>query len=129
MTSHTKQSSNRAVAAASLLATSLIWLVVLAPRVRTMNRAIAQDGDPATVLASLFVVTMVIPLLGIRRRPHLTRWPLLLATQAACAAVAVATLTAFAPSGDGLYALAISLLALLALAGSVAMTIWSRRES
>ena len=129
MTSHSQQPRNRALAAASVLATALFTLVVLAPRVRTMNRAIAQDGDPATVLASVFVVSMVIPLLGLRRRPHLTRWPMLLATQAGCAAVAVATLTAVTPSGDGLYALAISLFALLALAGSMAMTIWARRDS
>lgn len=121
--------NNSTKAAASLLMALLFTLFVLTPRVRTMDRALPDDGNPVTVLASLFVLSMVIPVFGVRRHHRLTRWPVLMATQVGCAVIAVATLYAFTPSGDGLYALAITIFAFLTLAGAIVMTVWARRDS
>ena len=101
-------------------------MLVLVPRVSRMNDFSVDDDNPMNVLSTVFVVSMVVPLAGIRARMPSGKLALI---QCVVASVTCTVVFLFQPSGDGLYVLPVAMAALLAVAGSIIATVNVRRGS
>ena len=119
-----KASTSRFGAAMWLGTVAFVASVGILVRTAWFNEFFADDGNPVVPFAILFVVAMLIPLTGVRR---LQAWWKLATTQAGVVLVAIITLFAMTPSGDGLYVLPTAMASIATTIAALAVTIRIRR--
>lgn len=124
MPSRASLGTSRSAAVTWLGVVAITAAVVISYRTASMNDFASDDGDPVVPFAILFVVAMLIPLTGVRR---LQAWWKLATTQAGVVLVAIITLFAWTPSGDGLYVLPTAMSSIATTIAALAVTIRIRR--
>lgn len=124
MPSRASLGTSRSAAVTWLGVVAITAAVVISFRTASMNDFASDDGDPVVPFSILFVVAMLIPLTGVRR---LQAWWKLATTQAGVVLVAIITLFAMTPSGDGLYMLPIAMASIATAAFAAMQTLKVRR--
>ena len=116
MVSGASRQRNSTFVVGSTAAVSVVTFGFIVPRREWMNDRLAENSSVHTLVAIVFVVSMLVPLAAIRRGAS---WAQVVIVQVLNAAAACSALFIFTPSGDGLYVLPLGAAAVVALAASV----------